>query len=319
VDLCFLNTILVYVCGDFNARTKSSPDWPINTEGSDGDLFQSVSGLNIQSNMPQLSRFDNDCVSQDHLGTNEFGPELLTLCKSTGLRIMNGRIHNDQNIGKFTFIKTTGKSVVDYLLAAESNADLITHFEVGTKMPESDHCPLLFNLKRCSNCAYHVNVEPTATKHIKYRWEREDLPHLHNTICDDTSQSYLSLFYDRVSDQKDVNIIADQFHLYFDQALSRTFCKSCGQSKSNVHRPEWFDDECLALCNRALNSKCVNDSAVNCREYRRVKQGKKREHTRQLVAKLDHDCGSPQFWNTFTEFAPKSQKSLGDIKSTIEN
>jgi hypothetical protein len=309
---------MIYVCGDFNARTKSAPDWPINTEGSDGDLFQSISQLNFQNNVDQSGKFDNVRFSQDYLGTNEFGPELLTLCKSTGLRIMNGRIYNHQNIGKFTFIKTTGKSVVDYLLAAVLDADLITHFEVGTKMPESDHCPLLFNLKRCLDSVQHENLELTATKHTKYKWERDELAQLHNTICDDISQNYLSLFYDRVSEQKDVNIIADQFYLYFDQALRRTFRKSCGQGKRNVNRPKWFDDECLVLRNQALNSKCDTDSAVNCREYRRVKQGKKRKYTRQLVSKLDQDCGSPQFWNTFTELAPKSQKSLGDTKSIIE-
>ena len=46
--------------------------------------------------------------SQDRI-TDYNGLKLLDMCISTGLLIANGRLHNDRNIGKYTFCSYNGR------------------------------------------------------------------------------------------------------------------------------------------------------------------------------------------------------------------
>ena len=47
---------------------------------------------------------------------NSFGIKLLDLCKSTNIRVVNGRLGEDHGKDSFTFVSHGGASVVDYLL-----------------------------------------------------------------------------------------------------------------------------------------------------------------------------------------------------------
>ena len=73
----------VALCGDFNARTGTLPDYD-KTQGKDADF-------NIFSNpteFPQIDRFSEDTK------INTYGRELIALCKLSQLRIMNGYFEN---------------------------------------------------------------------------------------------------------------------------------------------------------------------------------------------------------------------------------
>ena len=54
-------------------------------------------------------------VSED-LKINANGRKLLDFCRQNELRICNGRLGDDKNIGKFTFTGSSGRSVVDYVI-----------------------------------------------------------------------------------------------------------------------------------------------------------------------------------------------------------
>ena len=47
---------------------------------------------------------------------NQQGKALIELCKSTDLKIINGRYGDDSDIGSYTCCKYNGKSTVDYVL-----------------------------------------------------------------------------------------------------------------------------------------------------------------------------------------------------------
>ena len=47
---------------------------------------------------------------------NQQGKALIELCKSTDLKITNGRYSDDRDIGSYTCYKYNGKSTVDYVL-----------------------------------------------------------------------------------------------------------------------------------------------------------------------------------------------------------
>ena len=69
-------------------------------------------------NLQPLTDYDLDQkYSRNNMDTvvNQFGRKLITLCKTTGFRILNGRHNKDLN-GSFTFFGPNGISMIDYLL-----------------------------------------------------------------------------------------------------------------------------------------------------------------------------------------------------------
>ncbi|WAR09051.1 hypothetical protein MAR_019009 [Mya arenaria] len=55
---------------------------------------------------------------------------LLDFCKTSGLRIVNGRCCEDGEIGQFTCVKSNGSSVVDYVLCRQDMFSLFDKFVV---------------------------------------------------------------------------------------------------------------------------------------------------------------------------------------------
>jgi hypothetical protein len=78
---------------------------------------------------------------------NNFGNNVLYLCRSTGLRVDNGRLGNDKCVGKFTFYCESACSVIDYMLLSQTYFGLIDDFTVGDFSVYSDHAPVLFCIK----------------------------------------------------------------------------------------------------------------------------------------------------------------------------
>ena len=70
----------VFLAGDLNARSSNKRD------------YVDINETHTTSSIP-LHR-----VSQDK-GVNRFGDLLLDVCKSTDMRIVNGRLHNDAHVG----------------------------------------------------------------------------------------------------------------------------------------------------------------------------------------------------------------------------
>lgn len=125
----------VYVTGDLNARTGVRNDYI-----TDDFLKYVVS----DGNLPFLYE-DTEVLcerkNQDkHI--NNYGRKLLELCKSSGLRIVNGR-HPGDVPGDYTFFCSRGNSVIDYLLTESSLFFSIGHFSTGVFNIFSDHSPTI--------------------------------------------------------------------------------------------------------------------------------------------------------------------------------
>ena len=142
-----------FLCGDWNARTNTSPDILINEmAGSDGDLKNIVpnevmSGQHRVKLAMERNALDIQRHSMDIGPVNKRGKQLLEFCNTCGLIILNGRVGRDKGIGKFTRIDTTGNSVVDYLICRPESARLVSYFNVHQRFPESDHLPVVFSLR----------------------------------------------------------------------------------------------------------------------------------------------------------------------------
>ena len=142
----------VIINGDLNARTGNSPD-TITSDKYDEEFNICVNDNTLKRN------------SQDKK-VNQRGNELLDLCKSLDLNIVNGRKTGDP-FGKYTCFNWNGSSVVDYLLTSDSLFPQVSSFKVGEFLPWlSDHCPLYSTLElhKCKVGSHHVTMTTNTTK-----------------------------------------------------------------------------------------------------------------------------------------------------------
>ena len=181
-------------------------------------------------------------VSQD-IASNEFGHSLLDMCKSTLLRIINGRYHQDAGVGAFTCHTPTGHSVVDYLIGNVNAIDTyLTSFAVGDMSTLSTtHCPLLFTLS-LSRIADHV-----PSKHsYKLQWDNAERQTYIDNLC--TNKSIDSLQWIMVNldnHHVDINMIVNKLtEVISDAALP--FKREFYVNNNRVRRhqkPPWNECE----------------------------------------------------------------------------
>ena len=104
--------------GDSNARSVNKRDFIEILNGRSDETLGT-------------SRIPVPRVSQDKtVHVNRFGELLLDMCKSTDMRIVNGRLHNDAHVGSFTCMTANGESLVDYLLTSYKNFNIIHDFKI---------------------------------------------------------------------------------------------------------------------------------------------------------------------------------------------
>ena len=96
-----------FLCGDFNGKTGLEPDYCIDEDSHVTELLND----SYIHDIPMVRRNTDTHEIDNH------GSRLLSLCKTTGLRILNGRILGDYH-GHYTCFSHSGKpSVIDYMLS----------------------------------------------------------------------------------------------------------------------------------------------------------------------------------------------------------
>ena len=144
---------LVLVAGDFNARTASLPDWSQGVDHHNDAMLDVVVCSQAAAPVPPTC---SERQNQDRV-TNAFGRQLLSLCRSSDLRICNGRLPGDRD-GKFTCHPLTGgHSTVDYFLACPSLMPLCHRLRVDSPFTGTDHSILRLTL----DC---IAPQPTAVQ-----------------------------------------------------------------------------------------------------------------------------------------------------------
>ena len=105
------------VIGDLNARTNSSVDFIENDSeiGIEQESMYVVDDIKVKRH------------SCDKIPVCSRGKQLLDLCKSARLRILNGRCLGDSQ-GCFTSYQHNGCSVVDYCMVDEDSLENFPYF-----------------------------------------------------------------------------------------------------------------------------------------------------------------------------------------------
>ena len=75
------------------------------------DILNEFGNTNFMADNRILQRY-----SMDKCKPSEYGLQLLDLCKTANLLILNGRVGSDKGMGEYTRMDTTGNSVVDYVI-----------------------------------------------------------------------------------------------------------------------------------------------------------------------------------------------------------
>ncbi|MCO5584605.1 hypothetical protein L7F22_038536 [Adiantum nelumboides] len=244
------------ILGDLNARIANIQvqlvDYSIHPADKDGDLV--------------LDAMWDRC-SCDHL-MNEQGSALISMMNSMQLVVMNGT-KKFASSGTYTcYTSNHGRSTNDYALVSHNALDLIGHFKVGARSPNSDHTPI------------HVCLDlphmPTQRIQMATSWAYR---------IQATKKFDYATFLDSLLSRQCMSQNISENWVTFRQAIEEAAEVTMGRSKRNhqqvkglPHNP-WFDEECKAA-KRKL--KCFNKSMKEwesvAKEYRMLKRKKRRIH-----------------------------------------
>ena len=270
----FSNKGYVGVCGDLNGRTADLSDEPtelqINLPDSPNSDLAPPKWYQSNSLSPRVS------MDATH---NSQGLDLLSLCHSSGLRIMNGRCFKDKGIGDFTYSINGNKSVIDYLLLCEKLSCKLSDFEVGMKWPDSDHAPLYFEFIATTpmprgTCENRSTV--LGEVYNKFVFNKDSKEALCQSLFDETRLLHLQNFNDCIADLCSGEEVAKSFNKYIHQACTKSLkCKNGVKSKPKFPVNKWFDNECkevksqyTAACKERHRTKHnINSKAIRKKKY----------------------------------------------------
>ena len=146
----------VFITGDLNSRCSNVCDV------LDFDMYIDDEELSNRVYIPPRA-------SKDHvIDTN--GKRLIELCQSTSFIIGNGRLHDDLNVGEFTFHSHRGSSLVDYLLLEPKDIFLVSNFKILQPNELSDHSGILFSLAS-RHAADEEGSKSEASYDYKIKWD----------------------------------------------------------------------------------------------------------------------------------------------------
>ena len=235
-----------------------------------------------------------DCV------LNYNGKRLLELCKTTELLIANGRIGLDAQLGEYTYIGETGRSVVDYLLLSREYIDQIVNFCVCDPTEFSDHCALLFKIN-CHNVNEHSYENDTETYTNKLLWQNEKAEDFRQTLI-----SNMNLYTETLSDFDTLNpidpldaVVGSFSNLLFNDAFSHfgkkyTNNKTHNSSHTSNKSNKWYNNDCetakqdFANATRSYKQNKSHENKLNfVRTRSKLNKAKRR-------AKAIHQCEQGQ-------------------------
>lgn len=136
---------LVLLAGDLNARTATLQDWDHN-DAHDGLHNAALLDVVLYSQEGLVQPPVCTQRSSQDPSINEFGRALIALCRSTDMRICNGRTEGDLEGACTCFPFRGGKSLVDYFVACPNLMPCVRHLSVSPPAVGFDHCGVRIQL-----------------------------------------------------------------------------------------------------------------------------------------------------------------------------
>ena len=288
------------VRGDFNAYTNNSPDFIQFVSVSyviDDDDYVEDTVLHERANL-------------DNRNCNAYGNTLLDLCKSCGLRIVNGRFGKDSNVGNFTCITGNSCSIIDYLLTEVKLFSRISDFEVKERI-ESIHLPICLSLALSDNSysegkRNQVLIQYASYSRIKFIQDKKD--ECVQKVAHELNSESIN-FRNYIND----NSLQEALNTIMTCIYSAAECMKTIRSKSTISKDKnqpWFDSECKVLRTqtlKALRNFRILKTAESLRAYqcckksfRKLTSAKKKHFSDMQTLQLSQTCDDKDpksFWN----------------------
>ena len=243
----------IIIQGDLNARTNTERDFILP------DIFENENHLLSTIELPNRN-------SQDNVKTDNRGNEILEVCKSLGLSIINGRKPGDI-YGAYTSIQWNGNSVVDYVISNRELFESIPTMRIGRFIPWiSDHC------------AVHFQIAINEVKNSTKTFEKKGEMHTENFFWgENSSDKFTEALRESEIELNELNEIniTDSAEIIskFTDTIRNISIKAGLKRKvvRNIRRkndPSWFDKECREKKNELRHQGNLVKRQPNCIEHR---------------------------------------------------
>jgi len=255
----------VFIAGDFNGRIGQLDGHPLIS--SNDYLLHSRTSADEKSN-PR-------------------GHQLLQFCEENELVVLNGRTNSD-SIGEFTFVETTGTSVIDYFMINPLAIDFVRDMEVV-----NTSCSAHSALQLLLACEV-VPRKSVVYEHPKIIFKTNKVENFQERF-----QSNLTYFSNILSYQS--------FHdCLFHSALE---CRMVQRQSSRGCSQPWYDLECIqhkTFLNKALKAAKLArwntgermDYIAAKKQYKTTIKSKAKAHWEEKIEMLNRVHSPNQFWST---------------------
>ncbi len=272
----FSNTGRCILMGDMNGHTNTEPDF-VKLDDSHINTFPSTPESDIL--LPRRN--------QDSRIPDDRGKEILQLCKSSMLNIVNGRKLGDIT-GKFTCYNARAHipSLIDYVMADTPSFNDISYFKVNKLTLFSDHCLIHFRLNVLYNLQPEdkpksVDLKPTIPRFI---WSTEADTKFKEALGSDNIVKNLSMLQSN-HHSIDENCIDQMVHQLNSSLIlaaeiamvpKKSYNKNLKRNKRKKRKTRYFDKTCLSIKQRIayLNRKLNNnpwDRSIRTEYYHQKK------------------------------------------------
>ena len=243
----------IIACGDFNAHTNTDPDF----QNSDtGDIIDNILNLpvNIPNDIPILRN------NSDKRKVDERGKNLLNLCKTTGLRILNGRFFGD-TLGNFTCYSHSGDpSTIDYILATAPIFDIVQYFHVNDLSIHSIHCSLSMSITTGNFLLCNADQSSKFSCSKQFAWDPECEGKFKEALASNYLQQDLSNLMEHKPNQgENIAHYIDKLSSNFSDIITkaaktanipiktgRKISNRISKTTKSRNKP-WFDNKCKSL------------------------------------------------------------------------
>ena len=271
----------VMICGDLNARTG------MMDAGNITDWYET-----------RHDGYAGERCSEDSK-TNDFGLSLLSMLIAFNLIILNGYFEGDKT-GKFTYLSSTGNSVVDYCIVSPNLLPCCQSLQV-LDCTLSPHMYLILTM----NSVHQENYLPVSEASVKRIFWDNNMAELYiSNLQENLSNSSLLQILDNGG--FDVNDAVERLTTSFVQSadfMSKTFVNR----KQNSQKKPWYDAECYSIRKRLRillrwyrndRSEPKKKDYIECRRlYKELIRQKKRNYNIEMSSSLTGNVQNPElFW-----------------------
>ena len=241
----------ILACGDFNAKTNSLLDFVNDVN----DQHSPINNNLLYDKSIPIGRQNCDPHPVD-----DWGKAFLELCKSTNLKILNGRTQGDRagNFTRWPNALRESPSTLDYALGDSNAIKDVMCFQVLDTLGVSDHC--------CTRLRYKVDCQVKSVKKVNIHQIKKEkcLPvdkYLLKLQSADFSEKLDQIIgnINNNSSEDPSKFVNDLTNLIMRYAVdtSNTSRRRPKKKKAQKNKPNWYNTECTLLKN-ALNRASKN-------------------------------------------------------------